>query len=152
MVQWSENLVRTSPRSWNFPVLWEELADLDKRDDLLENVVLLEIWTELEDIGGWKESWFPKRPPDPLFELLSTTSMNSVNCFVRNGVLSPLNRKKKYQIPRICFVYPNTPFNILVSNMNLITSSSLNNMVSFICHRLLCSCLCIILAMVSIES
>ena len=87
LVQWSENLVRTSPRSWNFPVLCEEVADFDRIEDLLENVVLL--GTELEDVEGCTESWLPKRLPGPSFEPLSTTSMNSVNCFVRNGVLSP---------------------------------------------------------------
>ena len=63
---------------------------MDKREDLLVNVVVFDIATELEGIGdGCSESWFRKEMPGPPFELLSTTSINSVNCLVKNGVLSP---------------------------------------------------------------
>ena len=89
-VQWSENLVRTSPNNWNFPVLCAEFAWPDISDDLLVNVVRFEIRGILfVAVDGYKEAWFLKKVPDPSFGMLSTTRVNSVNCFVKNGVWSP---------------------------------------------------------------
>ena len=89
-VQWSENLVRTSPNNWNFPVLCAEFAWLDISDDLLVNVVRFEIRGILfVDVDGYNEAWFLKKVPDPSFGMLSTTRVNSVNCFVKKGVWSP---------------------------------------------------------------
>ena len=89
-VQWSENLVRTSPNNWNFPVLCAEFAWLDISDDLLVNVVRFEIRGILfVDVDGYNEAWFLKKVPDPSLGMLSTTRVNSVNCFVKKGVWSP---------------------------------------------------------------
>ena len=94
LVQWSENLVRTSPRSWNFPVLCAEFPGFDMREDLLVNVVVFKSEPALEDVDCCKESWFLIGVlPDIPFEVLSTTSINSANCLVRKGVLSPCKWK-----------------------------------------------------------
>ena len=109
-VQWSENLVRTSPNNWNFPVLCAEFAWPDISDDLLVNVVRFEIRGILfVAVDGYKEAWFLKKVPDPSFGMLSTTRVNSVNCFVKNGVWSPWKYRNQIDYNNLAHL-GNTPF------------------------------------------